>query len=77
MKTRIAGFVIAAALASGFGLAQTAKQDMKNAGSDAKGAAVDTGKGVSHATKTTAKKVKHSTKHGVHKVSSKVAKKTS
>jgi len=52
--------------------AQDAKQDMKTAGSDVKGAAKNTGKGVAHAAKTT----KTKTKSTVHKASSKVAKKT-
>jgi hypothetical protein len=77
MKTRIAQFCLAAILATGYGFAQTAKQDMKNAGSETKNAAKDTGKGIGHATKTNARKVKHKTKSTVHKASSKVANKTS
>ena len=51
---------------------QTAKQDMKTAGTDTKDAAKATG----HATKHAATTVKHKTKHGVHKASSAVANKT-
>jgi hypothetical protein len=76
MKIRIASLCIAAFLAGAPGFAQTAKQDLKNAGSETKDAVKDTGKGVGHATKTSASKVKHTTKHTVHKASSKVAKKT-
>ncbi len=76
MKTRIAHFCIAAILSAGFAFAQTAKQDMKNAGSETKDAVKDAGKGVGHASKTSAKKVKHTTKETVHKTSSKVANKT-
>jgi hypothetical protein len=76
MKTRIAGFTITAILSIVPCFAQTAKQDMKNAGSETKNAAQDAGKGVGHATKTTAGKVKHTTRHTVHKASSKVARKT-
>ncbi len=76
MKTRIAHFFFAALLSAGFAFAQTAKQDMKDAGSETKNAVKDTGKGVGHATKTTAHKVQHTTKHTVHKGASKVANKT-
>lgn len=77
MKNTIIGLITAAVLAAAPGLAQTAKQDMKNAGSSTKNAAKDAGKGVGHATKTTAKKVGTTTKHTVHKGSQKVANKTS
>jgi hypothetical protein len=77
MKGTIIGLITAAILAVAPGFAQTAKQDMKNAGSATKNAAKDAGKGVGHATKTTAKKVGTTTKHTVHKGSQKVANKTS
>ena len=71
MKTLIR-FCLPAILAVAPVLAQTAKQDMKNAGTDTKDALKDTGR----ATKHTASKVKTKTKHAVHKTSSKVANKT-
>jgi hypothetical protein len=76
MKTRIAVLITTAMLAIAPGFAQTAKQDLKNAGSESKDAVKDTGKGVGHATKTSARKVKHTTKRTVHKTSSKIANKT-
>jgi hypothetical protein len=51
---------LAASLGCGVVYAQTAGQDMKDAGHDTKNAAVDTG----HATKTTTKKAYHKTKSG-------------
>jgi hypothetical protein len=51
---------LAAGLGCGMAHAQTAGQDMKDAGHDTKNAAVDTG----HATKRTTKKVYHKTKSG-------------
>lgn len=68
----MAAVILAAAPA----LAQTAKQDMKNAGSETKDAVKNTGKGIGHATKTTSKKVEKTTKSTVHKGSQKVANKT-
>ena len=62
--------LLAAALAAGLGgsaLAQTAGQDMKNAGSETKAAAKDTGKATAQATKTTARKTKNGTKKAYHK----------
>ena len=73
MKTRIAGLYIAAVLAGFSAFGQTAKQDIKNAGTDTKDAVKSTGR----ATKKTATKVGHKTKHTVHKASQKVANKTS
>jgi Skp family chaperone for outer membrane proteins len=52
--------------------AQTATQDMKNAGSETKQAAKDTGKGVAKGAKKTGKAVKHTT----HKAAKKVEQKT-
>jgi hypothetical protein len=52
--------------------AQTAKEDMKQAGSDVKGAAKNTGKATARAARTTGRKVKHTT----HKAASKVEEKT-
>jgi hypothetical protein len=60
---------LAAGLGCGAGYAQTAGQDMKDAGHDTKNAAVDTG----HATKTTTKKAYHKTKSGTKKVYHKTA----
>jgi len=60
-------FCITAILAVAPVLAQTVKQDLKNAGADTKHAFTATGK----ATKHTASKVKNKTKHAVHKTSSK------
>ena len=71
MKTTIR-LCISALLAFTPLLAQTVKQDMKNAGTDTKDALKETGK----ATKHSAGKVKNKTKHVVHKTSSKVANKT-
>jgi ABC-type nickel/cobalt efflux system permease component RcnA len=47
--------------------AQSAKQDMKDAGQSTKDAAKDT----AHATKKTSKKAAHKTKHATHKAASK------
>jgi len=52
--------------------AQTAGQDMKQAGQNAKGAAVNTGHAAAQATRTTGRKIKH----GTHKVANKVSNKT-
>ena len=53
------------------GIAQStdhdAKQDMKDAGSDTKHAAVSAGHGISHGTKTVVHKTVHGTKKGYHK----------
>jgi hypothetical protein len=43
------------------------KQDMKNAGSDTKHAATETGHGISHGSKTAYDKTKSGTKTGYHK----------
>ena len=51
-----------------FAFSQTAGQDMKQAGRNAKGAAVNTGRATTHATRTTGRKIKH----GAHKVTQKV-----
>jgi hypothetical protein len=63
---------ISAILAIAPVLAQTVKQDLKNAGTNTKHAFKETGK----ATKRTASKVKNKTAHAVHTTSSKVANKT-
>ena len=68
----VTGFCITAILSLAPVLAQTVKQDLKNAGTQTKQAFTTTGK----AAKRTAGKVKHKTKHAVHKTSSKVANKT-
>ena len=70
MKSLTQTCLLAAALAlfaDGAAFAQTAGQDMKNAGQDVKQGAKDTGRGVKRATKTTAKKVKNGTRKGVNK----------
>ncbi len=46
--------------------AQTAKQDMKDAGHDTKNAAKKTGHGIAKGTKTAARKTKNGTKKVVH-----------
>jgi hypothetical protein len=65
--------ILGAALAAGLGIgaaaAQTAGQDMKDAGHDTKTAAVDTG----HATSQTTKKVYHKTRRGTKKAYHKTA----
>jgi len=66
---RIGEFMLAAGLATGIAHAQTAGQDMKDAGHDTKTAAVDTG----HATKKTTKKVYHKTVNGTDTVAHKTA----
>jgi hypothetical protein len=71
MKDIITTSVIAVALAFSAS-AQTATQDMKNAGSETKQAAKDTGKGVAKGAKKTGKAVKH----GTNKAANKVAEKT-
>ena len=71
IRTTITASVFAVALAF-TAAAQTATQDMKNAGSDTKLAAKDTGKGVAKGAKKTGKAVKH----GTHKAANKVAQKT-
>ena len=76
MKGTWIGLITVAILAAAPALAQTAKQDMKNAGHETKNAAKDAGKGVGHATKKTAKKVETTTKHTVHKGAQKVSNKT-
>ncbi len=48
--------------------AQTAGQDMKNAGTDTKSAAKSTGHGISKGTKKGYSKTKHGTKKVYHKV---------
>ncbi len=48
--------------------AQTAGQDMKNAGSDTKNATKSAGHGISKGTKTGYRKTKHGTKKAYHKV---------
>ena len=60
---------LAIVLGSGAAYAQTAGQDMRDAGHDTKNAAVDTG----HATKRTTKKAYHSTKRGTKKAYRKTA----
>jgi hypothetical protein len=73
MRLAIARCSLAVLMAAVPFMAQTAKQDMKNAGSDVK----DAGKDVGHATKRTAIKAKHKTKHAVHRSAATVEQKTS
>jgi hypothetical protein len=75
MKSRWAGLLTFA----GSAIAQSAGQDMKNAGSDTKDAAKSTGRGVKkgtkkayHKTKSGTKKAYHKTGHGVAKVGDKM-----
>ena len=73
MKTLIANCGIALLLAGGIGLAaQTAKDDIKDAGRATKDAAQDTGR----ATKKTAKKAGRKVKNGTKKATNKAAGKT-
>ncbi len=62
------GLILAAALLGGFGLMaqETAKQDIKKAGSEVKEAGKATGKAAKHTGKAVAK----TTKKGVHKAAS-------
>ena len=71
MKTTIR-FCIPAILAFAPLLAQTVKQDVKNAGTETKDALKETGRATKHA----AGKVKTKTKHAVHKTSSEGANRT-
>jgi hypothetical protein len=66
----IAASVFALALAAA-APAQTAKQDMKDAGSDTKQAAKDTGKGIAKGAKKTGKAIKHTTNKAASKVQEK------
>jgi hypothetical protein len=61
MAATIVGFALSVAAP-----AQTAGQDMKDAGHETKEAAKDAGKGTVHATKTAARKTKNGTKHVAH-----------
>ncbi len=55
-------------------IAQSAGQDMKDAGHDTKQAAKDTGHGVKKGTKTAYRKTKNGTKKAYHKTGSGIAK---
>lgn len=72
---RFGGLALAAALSvslpSAAAFAQTAGQDMKNAGSDTKDAAKDVGHGVKKGTKKAYHKTKHGTKKVIHKIDGK------
>ncbi len=65
MKT-LAATLCAFGLMVGSGFAQTATQDVKDAGHETKMAAKDTGHAVVKGTKTAGRKVKHGTKKVVH-----------
>jgi hypothetical protein len=71
MKMKLIGSVfLASAMVCGagaFSFAQTAGQDMKNAGHETKEAAKDTGRGIKKGTKTGYHKTKRGTKKVVHK----------
>jgi ribosomal protein L7Ae-like RNA K-turn-binding protein len=63
----IAAGILTFGLAFGASAQTTAGQDMKNAGSETKDAAKDTGRGIKKGTVKTGKAIKHGTKKGVHK----------
>ena len=72
---KLSGFVLAAAMivsmSAGIASAQNdagAKQDMKSAGHETKGAAVDVGHGIKQGTKKAYHKTKRGTKRAAHKV---------
>jgi hypothetical protein len=68
MKSRWTGLLLAATLTcAGSAIAQTAGQDMKNAGTDTKDAAKSAGSGVKKGTKTAYRKTKNGTKKAYHK----------
>jgi predicted small secreted protein len=70
---RLIKFTLALALTvAPCAFSQTAGQDIKKAGHDAKGAAANTGRATSHAARTTGSKIKH----GTHKAANKIARKT-
>ena len=58
----LAGLILATSLSATGLIAQTATQDTKNAGSETKAAAVDTGRAVKTGTKKGYRKTKHGTK---------------
>jgi hypothetical protein len=71
------GLVLASTLAlapASLLVAQTAGQDMKDAGHDTKNAAKDTGHGIKKGTKTGYRKTKNGTKKAYHKTGSGIAK---
>lgn len=77
--TMVLSAVLAFGTSSAFTLAQSAGQDMKNAGHETKNATVDAGHGVSkgtkkayHKTKRGTKKAYHKTKQGTQKAARKV-----
>ena len=55
-------------LSTGMALAQTASQDLKNAGTSTKNATKSAGSGISKGTKKAYHKTKHGTKKAYHKV---------
>jgi len=68
MKSRWSALFLSAALTvASVAVAQTAGQDMKDAGHDTKQAAKDTGNGVKKGTKTGYHKTKHGAKKAYHK----------
>jgi Ni/Co efflux regulator RcnB len=66
MKKRILCTFFAASAWISMASAQTAGQDMKNAGHETKDAAKDVGKGTEHAAKTTGRKTKHVARQATH-----------
>ena len=73
MRLPITKIALALALtAAPFSFAQSAGQDMKQAGQDAKGAAANTGRATKRAAKAAGRKIKH----GTHKAANKVSEKT-
>ena len=61
-KNPIAAATLLSLVLGGAAMAQTAGQDMKNAGRDTKNAAKSAGKGTAHAAKTAGKKTKNAVK---------------
>ncbi len=67
-KSRWTSLLLAATLTFGSSaIAQSAGQDMKNAGTDTKDAAKSTGSGIKKGTKTAYRKTKNGTKKAYHK----------
>jgi hypothetical protein len=68
MKSRWTGLLLATTLTfASSAIAQSAGQDMKNAGTDTKDAAKSTGSGIKKGTKTAYRKTKNGTKKAYHK----------
>ena len=75
IKSRWTTLLLASTLTlTSVGIAQTAGQDMKTAGTDTKNATKATGKGIKKGTTTAYKKTKSGTKTAVHKTGEGVSK---